>query len=90
LYRLNLYPNKYFENIGTASTPSYYHASPVLPTIGKVTDTRTNAQIKPGKMYVSNGFWDTYRTVWPLYQLLYPNLTKELIDGFLLQYEEGG
>lgn len=90
LYRLNLYPNKYFENIGTTDHPSYYHASPVLPTSGILTDEHTNAQVLPGKMYVNNGFWDTYRTVWPLYQLLYPNLTTELINGFLLQYEEGG
>jgi hypothetical protein len=56
LYRLNLYPNKYFENIGTTDHPSYYHASPVLPTSGILTDEHTNAQVLPGKMYVNNGF----------------------------------
>jgi putative alpha-1,2-mannosidase len=63
LYRLNLYPNAYFENVGTTQNPNYQHASPVLPTIGEVTKDYTNAQIRPGKMYVNNGFWDTYCTV---------------------------
>jgi hypothetical protein len=56
LYRLNLYPNAYFENIGTIEEPNYQHASPVLPTIGQPTADTTNAQIRPGKMYVNNGF----------------------------------
>jgi putative alpha-1,2-mannosidase len=56
LYRLNLYPNAYFENTGTTQIPNYKHASPVLPTIGEITPDNTNAQICPGKMYVNNGF----------------------------------
>ena len=90
LYRLNLYPNSQFENVGTAAKPKYRHASPVLPTKGSATDTRTNAQIRAGKIYVNNGFWDTYRTAWPAYSLLYPALAKELVNGFAQQYREGG
>lgn len=90
LYRLNLYPNSQFENTGTADAPVYRYASPVLPTQGAATDTATNAQIEDGKIYVNNGFWDTYRTAWPLYSLLYPEQTEELVDGFVEQYRTGG
>ena len=90
LYRLNLYPNSQFENVGTAETPEYAYASPVSPTEGEATDTETNAPIVEGKIYVNNGFWDTYRTAWPLYSLLYPDVTEELVDGFVQQYRDGG
>jgi predicted alpha-1,2-mannosidase len=90
LYRLNLYPNSQFENTGTAAAPKYQHASPVAPQTGAATGTTTNAKIVDGKIYVNNGFWDTYRTVWPLYSLLYPKLAAELVDGFVQQYREGG
>ncbi|MGX6608110.1 GH92 family glycosyl hydrolase [Micromonosporaceae bacterium Da 78-11] len=90
LYRMNLYPNSQFENTGTAAAPRYQHASPVAPQTGAATDTTTNAKIVDGKIYVNNGFWDTYRTVWPLYNLLYPKLAAELVDGFVQQYREGG
>ena len=90
LYRLNLYPNSQFENTGTATEPVYKYASPVSPTSGAATDTQTNAKIVDGKIYVNNGFWDTYRTAWPLYSLLYPEVTEELVDGFVQQYRDGG
>jgi len=90
LYRMNLYPNSQYENTGTAVAPVYKHASPVAPQTGSATDTTTNAKVVDGKIYVNNGFWDTYRTVWPLYTLLYPKLAGELVDGFAQQYREGG
>ncbi|SJM52652.1 GH92 family glycosyl hydrolase [Microbacterium sp. JB110] len=90
LYRLNLYPNSQFENVGTAEEPQQAYASPVSPTTGEATDTETNAEIVDGKVYVNNGFWDTYRTAWPLYALLYPDVTDELVDGFVQQYRDGG
>ncbi|WP_232821874.1 GH92 family glycosyl hydrolase [Desertihabitans aurantiacus] len=94
LYRLNLYPNSSFENTGTAEEPRYRYASPVDPLEGPAHggagDTETNAAVKDGKLYVNNGFWDTYRTAWPLYALLYPELTAELVDGFVQQYRDGG
>ncbi|MFK4851993.1 GH92 family glycosyl hydrolase [Microbacterium sp. ZW T6_19] len=90
LYRLNLYPNSQFENTGSAASPDYKYASPVSPTAGSATDTQTNAKIVDGKIYVNNGFWDTYRTAWPLYSLLYPDVTEELVDGFVQQYRDGG
>ena len=90
LYRLNLYPNSQFENTGTEADPVYKYASPVSATTGAASDTQTNAKIVDGKIYVNNGFWDTYRTAWPLYSLLYPDVTEELVDGFVQQYRDGG
>jgi len=62
----------------------------VAPQTGSATDTTTNAKIVDGKIYVNNGFWDTYRTVWPLYSLLYPDIASQLVDGFVQQYRDGG
>lgn len=90
LYRLNLYPNSQYENTGTAANPVYKYASPVSATTGQATDTQTNAKIVDGKIYVNNGFWDTYRTAWPLYSLLYPDVTQQIVDGFVQQYRDGG
>ncbi|MFC7376377.1 MULTISPECIES: GH92 family glycosyl hydrolase [unclassified Brachybacterium] len=90
LYRLNLYPSSHWENAGSPERPEPVHASPVLAVKGEATDTRTNAQVLPGRMYVNHGFWDTYRTAWPAYALLYPDLAAELADGFVQQYREGG
>ncbi|MET4226371.1 GH92 family glycosyl hydrolase [Oerskovia enterophila] len=90
LYRLNLYPNSQFENTGTAEAPKFQYASPVAAKTGSASDTTTNAKIVDGKIYVNNGFWDTYRTAWPAYSLLYPELAAELVDGFVQQYRDGG
>ena len=90
LYRLNVYPNAQHENVGTAENPEYRYASPVSPAVGEDTATTTGAAISTGKMYVNNGFWDTYRTAWPAYSLLYPDVAAELVDGFTQQYRDGG
>jgi len=90
LYRLNLYPNSQFENTGTARKPMYRYASPVSAPSGEATDTETNARIVDGKIYVNSGFWDTYRTAWPAYSFLYPDIAEELVDGFVQQYRDGG
>lgn len=90
LYRLNLYPNSQFENTGSATAPVWKYASPVAGTTGAASDTQTNAKIVDGKIYVNNGFWDTYRTAWPLYSLLYPDVTEDLVDGFVQQYRDSG
>ncbi|WP_219470983.1 GH92 family glycosyl hydrolase [Nonomuraea rhizosphaerae] len=89
LYRLFLYPNSGFENTGTAAAPAYRYASPVSARTGPDTPTRTGAKIVDGKIYVNNGFWDTYRTTWPAYSLLSRD-AGELVDGFVQQYRDGG
>jgi predicted alpha-1,2-mannosidase len=90
LYRLNLYPNSQSENTGTAAEPHWQYASPVSPATGTSTATTTGAKLADGQIYVNNGFWDTYRTVWPAYSLLYPDIAAKIADGFVQQYRDGG
>lgn len=90
LYRLFLYPNEAFENVGTAEKPDYRYASPFSAASGTNTPTQTGARVLAGKPYVNNGLWDTYRTAWPAYALLTPKQAGEMIDGFVQQYRDGG
>ncbi|MCX8278815.1 GH92 family glycosyl hydrolase, partial [Phyllobacterium sp. 0TCS1.6C] len=80
LYRSFLYPNSAFENVKSGNDLKAYYMSPYI-------DVPT---VKPGKIWVNNGFWDTYRTNWPLYALLLPKQTGEMIDGFVNGYKDGG
>ncbi|MFI9599405.1 GH92 family glycosyl hydrolase [Streptomyces sp. NPDC052043] len=86
LYRLYLYPNSGSEKVGGKDR----YASPFSPAAGQNTPTQTGAKIVDGKVYVNNGFWDTYRTTWPAYSLLTPGQAGEMVDGFVQQYKDGG
>ncbi|MGW2717241.1 GH92 family glycosyl hydrolase [Streptomyces sp. NPDC001492] len=86
LYRLYLYPNSGFEKVGS----TYQYASPFSPMPSQDTPTHTGAKIVDGKVYVNNGFWDTYRTTWPAYSFLTPSQAGEMVDGFVQQYKDGG
>ncbi|MFF8290160.1 GH92 family glycosyl hydrolase [Streptomyces sp. NPDC016309] len=86
LYRLYLYPNSGFERVDGEDR----YASPFSPRTGPDTPTRTGAKIVDGRVYVNNGFWDTYRTTWPAYSFLTPRKAGELVDGFVQQYKDGG
>jgi predicted alpha-1,2-mannosidase len=86
LYRLFLYPNSAHENTGTRSAPVWRHA--VQST--SADEIVVAPEVKDGKVYVNNGFWDTYRTAWSAYALLSPGTAGELVDGFVQQYRDGG
>ncbi|WP_414505121.1 GH92 family glycosyl hydrolase [Streptomyces sp. NEAU-L66] len=86
LYRLYLYPNSGFEQVGSRSR----YASPFSPQVGQDTPTHTGSKIVDGEVYVNNGFWDTYRTTWPAYSLLTPKRAGKMVDGFVQQYKDGG
>ncbi|WP_305782514.1 GH92 family glycosyl hydrolase [Symbioplanes lichenis] len=90
LYRLFLYPNSAYENTGTAANPVYKHTVQSAVSSPASTPTETGAPVKDGKVYVNNGFWDTYRTTWPAYSLLTPSEAGEMVDGFVQQYRDGG
>lgn len=77
MYRLYSYPNLYSENKGTNENPEWVYASPYQ-----------NGRETAGKLYVNNGFWDTYRTAWAAYALLTPTLDGELLDGLLTHYRD--
>jgi len=92
LYRLFMYPNMAHENVGTVDKPDWQHAD----QSGWSKDNtggdalKTSAPVRPGKTYVNNGFWDTFRTSWPAYALFTPGMAGEMVDGFLQQYRDGG
>ncbi|MFD5589179.1 GH92 family glycosyl hydrolase [Streptomyces sp. NPDC127063] len=86
LYRLYLYPNSGFEKVDGKDQ----YASPFSPMPSQDTPTHTGAKIVDGKVYVNNGFWDTYRTTWPAYSFLTPTQAGDLVDGFVQQYKDGG
>ncbi len=90
LYRLFLYPNSAYENVGSASAPVYRHTVQSAVSSPASTPTETGAPVKDGKVFVNNGFWDTYRTTWPAYSLLTPGEAGEMVDGFVQQYSDGG
>ncbi|MFF9281773.1 GH92 family glycosyl hydrolase [Streptomyces griseosporeus] len=86
LYRLYLYPNSGFEKVDGKDR----YASPFSPMPSQDTPTHTGAKIVDGRVYVNNGFWDTYRTTWPAYSFLTPGQAGDLVDGFVQQYKDGG
>lgn len=93
LYRLFLYPNAAHENVGSNESPRWQHA--VQSSASKdipagTTATKTGAAIADGKVYVNNGFWDTYRTAWAAYSLLAPRQGAEMVNGFVQHYHDGG
>ena len=75
LYRTALFPHKAYE-LDRDGSP--IHLSPFT---GKV---------HPGVRYTDNGFWDTYRTVYPLYALIAKKEYAEMLEGFVADYREGG
>ena len=91
LYRLFLYPNSAHENTGTRGTAGLAARGPVLDRRRRrARRPQTGAPVVDGKVYVNNGFWDTYRTTWSAYSLFTPRMAGELVDGFVQQYRDGG
>ena len=75
LYRPFLFPHKAYE-LDENGAPVHYS-----PFDGKT---------HPGVRYTDNGFWDTYRTVYPLYTLIAREEFAEILEGFVVDYLEGG
>ncbi len=66
LYRSVLFPRKFYE-INAAGEPVHY--SPY------------NGQICDGYLYTDTGFWDTFRALFPLLNLVYPSVNEEIQKG---------
>lgn len=75
MYRPFLFPHKAYE-LDENGEPIHY-----APLDGKVYQ---------GVRYTDNGFWDTYRTVYPLYTLIARDEFAEMLEGFVNDYLEGG
>ena len=66
LYRATLFPRKFYE-IDAAGNPVHYS-----PYNGKICD---------GYLYTDTGFWDTCRSLFPLLNLVYPSVNREMQMG---------
>ena len=41
-------------------------------------------------MFAGTGFWDTFRALYPFLNLVYPGINKEMQEGLINDYKEGG
>lgn len=46
--------------------------------------------VKPGVLFSNNGFWDTFRTTFPLFALVIPEHYHRFLEGFLNSYRDTG
>jgi predicted alpha-1,2-mannosidase len=49
-----------------------------------------NGQIEKGVLFTDNGFWDTFRSAFPLITLLRPSLNAHMMQGLANTYRESG
>ncbi len=49
-----------------------------------------NGQTLPGYMFTDTGFWDTFRSLFPLLNLVYPAESKKMQEGLVNAYKESG
>ncbi|WP_091393390.1 GH92 family glycosyl hydrolase [Arachidicoccus rhizosphaerae] len=75
LYRMMFFPCKLYE-IDAQGKP--VHWSPY------------NGEVKPGYMFAGTGFWDTFRALYPFLSLVFPDINKEMQQGLINDYKEGG
>jgi predicted alpha-1,2-mannosidase len=75
LYRVLLFPRKFYEINAKGET---VHYSPY------------NGQVLPGYMFTDNGFWDTFRAVFPFFNMMYPSLNAQIMEGLVNTYKESG
>ncbi len=75
LYRALLFPRKLYE---ITEEGNAVHYSPY------------NGKVLPGYIYTDTGFWDTFRCLFPLLNLVYPSVNAEIQEGLLNTFRESG
>jgi predicted alpha-1,2-mannosidase len=75
MYRSFLFPHRFHEFDGQ-NQPVYFS-----PYDGKVYS---------GYMYTDTGYWDTFRASHPLYNLLVPEISGEIMQSIIAAYEQSG
>jgi predicted alpha-1,2-mannosidase len=75
LYRTLQFPQKHYE---IDASNKMVHYSPY------------NGQVLPGYLFAGTGFWDTFRALYPFLNFLYPAINKEMQEGLVNDYKEGG
>ena len=75
LYRLFLFPQTFYE---VDESGQAIHMDLATGTV------------KPGVLFSNNGFWDTFRTTFPLFALIIPEHYHRFLEGFLNNYRDTG
>ena len=75
LYRSLLFPRMFWERDATGHV---HHYSPY------------NGRVCDGYLYTDTGFWDTFRCLFPLLDLVYPSESLKMQEGLLNAYRESG
>jgi predicted alpha-1,2-mannosidase len=75
LYRTVLFPRNLSE---IDSEGNVYHYSPY------------NGKVLPGYMFTDTGFWDTFRSLFPFLNLVYPSQNVKMQEGLVNAYKESG
>lgn len=75
LYRSVLFPRSFYE-YDADGNPVHY--SPY------------NGKVRPGYMFTDTGFWDTFRALFPLLNLMYPSMNQKMQEGLVNAYKESG
>lgn len=75
LYRSVLFPRSFYEINVKGET---VHYSPY------------NGQVLPGYMFTDTGFWDTFRSLFPFLNLMYPSMNVKMQEGLANAYKESG
>ena len=75
MYRSMLFPRKFFEFDAKGNV---IHYSPY------------NGKVLPGYMFTDTGFWDTFRSLFPYLNLMYPSLAAQMQEGLINAYKESG
>ena len=75
LYRLLLFPRTFYE---LNANGEIVHYSPY------------NGNVEKGYMFTDNGFWDTFRAVFPFFNLMYPDMNQKFMKGLVNTYRESG
>lgn len=74
-YRTVLFPRKFYEYNAKGEI---VHYSPF------------NGEVLPGYMFTDTGFWDTFRSLIPYVNLVYPEIGENIQKGLLNTYRESG
>lgn len=75
LYRSVLFPRSFYEKNAEGNI---VHYSPY------------NGKVLPGYMFTDTGFWDTFRCLFPLLNLMYPSMNEKMQAGLVNAYKESG
>lgn len=75
LYRSVLFPRSFYE-FDEQGNPIHY--SPY------------NGKVLSGYLFTDTGFWDTFRSLFPLLNLVYPSMNEKMQAGLVNAYKESG